>query len=102
MKKVFLLSLLSLCFTLGMVAKEMKIAVFNVNMHCASCEKRIKDEVRFEKGVKGIETKRADKTVTITYDADKNSAEKLDKKLVSMGYVVKLLRVEEPAKKSRK
>ena len=45
-------------------------------MHCANCESKIKNNIRFEKGIKEIETNLADKTVTIKYDADKTTVEK--------------------------
>lgn len=38
---------------------------------CQNCEKKVKDNVRFVKGTKKIETSVKDNTVTITYDADK-------------------------------
>lgn len=46
-------------------------------MHCANCENRIKSNIRFEKGIKEIETNLTDKTVTIKYDADKTTVDKI-------------------------
>ena len=56
----------------GLYAKDIKTLVVTTNpvMHCENCEKRIKSNIRFVKGVKKIETSLEQKTVTITYDAD--------------------------------
>ena len=56
-------------------AKDIKTVVLTTNpqMHCENCEKKIKENIRFEKGVKSIKTNLEDKTVTIKYDADKTT-----------------------------
>ena len=58
----------SVCF-----AKNIKTVVLTTTpqMHCANCEKKIKENIRFEKGIKSIKTNLDTKTVTIEYDADK-------------------------------
>ena len=58
-------------------AKEYKTVVFTTSpeMHCANCEKKIKDNIRFERGIKSIDTNLEKKTVTIQYDADKTSVD---------------------------
>lgn len=60
-------------------AKDIKTVVLKTQpeMHCENCEKRIKDNIRFEKGIKSIKTDLKDKTVTIEYDADKTNVEKI-------------------------
>ena len=60
-------------------AKDIKTAVFNTapEMHCNNCENRIKNGLKFEKGVKDIKTDLETKTVTIEYDADKTNVENL-------------------------
>ena len=60
----------SVCF-----AKDIKTVVLTTNpqMHCANCEKKIKENIRFEKGIKSIKTNLNEKTVTIEYDADKTT-----------------------------
>ncbi len=55
-------------------------------MHCSSCENNIKKNLRFEKGVKKIVTNLESQKVTITYDADKNTAESLIKAFEKIGY----------------
>lgn len=40
-------------------------------MHCANCEKKIKGNIRFVKGMKKIETSVPNQTVTLVYDSRK-------------------------------
>lgn len=60
-------------------AKDIKTVVFNTapEMHCNNCENRIKNGLKFEKGVKDIKTDLETKTVTIEYDADKTNVDNL-------------------------
>ena len=69
----------ALSFSVALFAKDIKTVVLKTQpeMHCESCEKKIKDNIRFEKGVKSIKTNLDDKTVTIEYDADKTNVENI-------------------------
>ena len=70
-KAVFIaLAIAGSCF-----GKDVKTVVLTTNpqMHCANCEKKIKENIRFEKGIKSIKTNLDDKTVIIEYDADKTT-----------------------------
>ena len=66
---------IALALTLACQAKDIKTVVLTTNpqMHCANCEKKIKDNIRFEKGIKSIKTNLDNKTVIIEYDADKTT-----------------------------
>lgn len=60
------------------LAKDFRTAVFKVEqLHCANCEKKVQNNIKFEKGVKTFSTDLPSKTVTITYDAEKTNVEKL-------------------------
>ncbi|MBR2200637.1 MAG: heavy-metal-associated domain-containing protein, partial [Bacteroidales bacterium] len=52
---------------LTVAGKDIKTLVLTTNpqMHCENCENKIKNNIRFEKGVKSIETDIAAQTVTI-------------------------------------
>lgn len=85
MKKILVM------FTMMMVAmvtfaKDIKTVVFTTTpqMHCAACENKIKSNLRFEKGIKSIETSVPDQTVTVQYNADKTTPEKPRKVLRSL------------------
>ncbi|MBQ9822380.1 MAG: cation transporter [Muribaculaceae bacterium] len=85
MKKILLL--LITAFTMAS-AKDIKTVVLTTvpQMHCENCEKRIKENIRFEKGIKKIETDVEHQTVTITYDADKTTVENIIKGFEKIKY----------------
>ena len=99
MKKLFLLSALSLC-ALVASAKDIKTLVVTTTpqMHCEKCENKIKGNLRFEKGIKKIETNVAAQTVTIEYDADKTTADDLVKAFSKFGYQARELKAGETVK----
>ena len=80
--------------TLTVLGKTLKTVVFTTNpkMHCENCEKRIKNNLRFEKGVKKIETDIEKQTVTITYDADKTTVDDLLKGFEKFQYTARVLK----------
>ena len=87
MKRIALISMI-LMMTLTATAKDIKTLVVTTQpqMHCANCENKIKENIRFEKGIKKIETNVEQQAVTITYDADKNSVENIIKAFSKIGY----------------
>lgn len=91
MKRSFLLLTLALC-AITSFAKDIKTIVVTTNpqMHCKSCENKIKNNMRFEKGIKSIETNISRQEVTLTYDADKTTPEKLIKGFEKFGYTATL------------
>lgn len=93
MKKSMFLAL-ALCMATALWGKNLRTLVVTTvpKMHCASCEKKIKDNIRFEKGVKAIATHIGNQTVTIRYDADKNKAENLVKAFAKFGYKAEMLK----------
>ena len=99
MKKLILLTAMLLTMTVGL-AKDIKTLVVTTlpPMHCENCENKIKGNLRFEKGVKKIETSIPDQTVTIEYDAEKNSAEKLVEAFKKFGYEAQIIAPENETK----
>jgi len=87
MKKNIILAVFALMATTAM-AKDIKTLIVTTTpiMHCESCENKIKGGMRFVKGIKNIETCVEEQTVTITYDADKNSEEKIISSFEKIGY----------------
>ena len=62
----------------AVLAKDIRVVVFKVSqMLCEKCEKKVKDNMRFEKGLKDIATEVKTKLVTITYDAEKTNVKNL-------------------------
>ena len=65
----------------AVLAKDIRVVVFKVSqMHCENCEKKVKNNMRFEKGVKELSTELKNKTVSITYDTEKTDVKKLEGK----------------------
>jgi len=77
-KKIIILCA-ALILSIGTVmAKDFRTVVFKVEqMMCQNCEKKVKDNIKFEKGMKKLATDLKNKTVTITYDAEKTNVEQL-------------------------
>ena len=90
MKKVLVLSAMMLTAMVTM-AKDIKTAVFTTSpeMHCENCEKRIKGNLRIEKGIKSIVTDLKTKTVTIQYDAEKTNVQNIVKGFKKIKYEAK-------------
>ncbi|MDE5940692.1 MAG: heavy-metal-associated domain-containing protein [Muribaculaceae bacterium] len=77
-------------------------AVFTVSpkMSCQNCEKKIKSNIRFEKGVKSIATSLENQTVTIDYNPSKTSPDKIAAAFKKIGY--KATEAKAPAKTEKK
>ena len=76
--------LLALAFASVCMAKDIKTVMLTTN-----CEKKIKENIRFEKGIKSIKTNLKDKTVTIEYDADKTTIDNIIKGFKKIKYEAK-------------
>jgi copper chaperone CopZ len=85
-------------------SKELQTVVLTTNpeMHCDNCEKKIKDNIRFEKGIKSIDTNLEKKTVTIKYDADKTSVDAIIEGFKKIKYEAKEVKPEEKEEKKEK
>jgi len=101
MKKLFIIAAMA-ANVVAVGAKDIKTVVFTTQpqMHCSGCENKIKGSVRFVKGVKQIETNVEKQTITIQYDADKTSLEKIQEGFKKAGYeakpVIKKKEVKKP------
>lgn len=96
-----LLLMIALLFAAVTFAKDIKTVVVTTTpqMHCEGCENKIKSNLRFEKGIKAIETNVEGQTVTLTYDADKTTVEKLLKGFEKFGYKARVLKKGEKVTK---
>ena len=65
---------------------ETKTVTFKTTIHCENCAKKVKENITFEKGVKGLEDSVDDKMVKVTYDPSKITVEKLKAALKKLGY----------------
>lgn len=89
------LALATVCF-----GKDIRTVVLTTlpKMHCANCEKKIKENIRFEKGVKSIKTNLKTKTVTIEYDADKTNVQDIIKGFKKIKYEASEVKKEKEKK----
>ena len=101
MKK--LLTMLMLAATLSVSAKDVKTLVVTTvpQLHCEGCENKIKTNIRFEKGIKTIETNVQLQTVTITYDADKTTPEAIIQGFKKIGYQATEVKTEQKQKEQQ-
>ena len=88
-KLVMFFAIMIMAFTVE--GKDIKTLVLTTNpqMHCENCENKIKNNIRFEKGVKSIETDIAAQTVTIVYDADKTTEDAIIQAFAKINYTAR-------------
>lgn len=60
--------------------------VFATSIHCASCGKKVQENISFEKGVKDLKVDVDSKLVTVTFNPAKTDTIKLKKALNKLGY----------------
>ena len=86
----------ALAFASACFAKDIKTVVLTTNpqMHCNNCENKIKNNIRFEKGIKSIKTDLDTKTVTIEYDADKTTVADIIKGFEKIKYEAKEVKAD--------
>ena len=103
MKKVIVLSAMMLTALVAM-AKDIKTVVVTTlpQMHCESCENKIKKNLRFEKGVVKIETSVEAQTVTVTYNPAKTNVENIQAAMKKIGYDTKIVSDHPKEEKQKK
>lgn len=79
-------------------AKDLRTVVFKVvQMECGNCEKKVVNNMKFEKGLKKVNTDLKSQTVTITYDAEKTTVEKLKDGFKKFKYEAEFLKESKEA-----
>lgn len=92
MKKILVIILAAIAFAVGSVQanatseKKTETVVFVSNMHCQNCVKKVSENIAFEKGVKDLDVNLEKNTIKITFDASKNTKEKLAAAIKKLGY----------------
>ena len=99
MKSKLLITLLALMMGIGAANLRVLVVTPTPEMHCESCETKIKSNMRFEKGVKKVETNLKTQEVSITYDPKKNNVEGLQQAMKKIGYDTKVVSDTEVKKK---
>lgn len=102
MKRIALICFAVIVCSLSAFAKHLKVLVVKTSpeMYCEKCEKKVKSSIKLVKGTKLIAADLKNKTVTITYDADKSSTEDYLSAFEKIGYKAKILSDKAAPKKS--
>lgn len=97
MKKFFSLAAAALCALSAIAADDCTVA-FTVNppMHCNNCENKIKSNLRFEKGIKKIDTDLKGQLVTVTFDPSKTDEGRIAEGFKKIGYEASVLAKPKP------
>ena len=101
MKSKLLITMLALIMGIGAANLRVLVVTPTPEMHCESCENKIKSNMRFEKGVKKVETSLERQEVSITYDAKKNNVEGLQAAMKKIGYDTKVVSDKPQAKPAK-
>ena len=98
MKKIILMMALAIASVSASAQRTKSADTLQVTttpqMHCANCEKKIKSNIRFVKGVKKIETSVSGQTVTIVYEPSKSGYEDFVKAFQKIGYKIEKVKGE--------
>ena len=78
---------------------DKQVVVLSCDLHCQGCCDKIMKNIAFEKGVKDIVCNLEEKTVTVTYDANKTDVPTLLKAFDKIG---KPAKVKEPKQDNKK
>ena len=103
MKKLILLTI-AMFFAIVLQAQTIKEVVFTTEpeIECQNCVKKIKDNLRFEKGVKAINPDLDTKLVTIQYDSEKTNPENLIKAFAKIKYKATVVEPKKEVEKEEK
>lgn len=103
MKKLILLAFV-LFLAVVSLAQSIKEVVFTTEpeIECQNCVKRIKDNLRFEKGVKAINPDLKTKLVTVQYDSEKTDPDKLIKAFAKINYKATVVEPKNEDKEDKK
>lgn len=92
MKKL-IFTLLMVMVAVAVSAKDWKTVVVTTTpqMHCAGCENKIKNNLKFVKGIKEVQTNVDEQTVTIKYDDRKTDEPTILKAFEGFGYQARVI-----------
>ena len=102
MKQIIMLAV-ALFLTIAARASEGKpildtlVVTTTPQMHCENCEKKIKQNIRFVKGVKRIDISVEEQRVTIIYDKAKATYDDFVKAFQRIGYEICVPKQEDTA-----
>ena len=83
---IFIELLTIISYSYGQNEDKMKKLEVKTSLQCEMCKERIMNELSFEKGIKDIEVNIEEKTVTVTYNTEKITPEKIRMAISKIGY----------------
>lgn len=90
MKKSLLLTLASLLIASAAYAETVSLTLtVTPPMSCSNCENKIKNNIRFEKGILDVEPSAKNQKIEIKYDSEKTNEEAIIAAFKKIGYVAK-------------
>lgn len=81
MKKM-MLSIALMLVALGAMAEKKTVTLYIHDMECKNCQAKVENTLAFEKGVRSLDFDLEKRQVTITYNDEKTSVEKLQQALL--------------------
>ena len=95
--KLFLFFAMLMAVAVANAADNKAVEVFTLDHQMSThCEKKIKENLRFEKGVSNIEVSLEENTITITYNPSKTDTEKLLRAFKKIGFNAEVVNAEAP------
>lgn len=101
MKKFLIFTVLSI-LTSGSVWAEKRTVSFTVNppLVCNNCENKVKDNLRFEKGVTAVKPSAKEGMVVVTFDDNKTNVDALKEGFKKIGYEASEIQPDENSEKT--
>lgn len=92
--KLTILMLVLMSMSMSLIAqekpkKEMTSLYLTTEMDCQSCEQKITEQLKYEKGVRDLKCDYKKQTIYVLYKAGSNSTENIMKSLAKIGYTAK-------------
>ena len=97
MKKVFILASVSALLLVATAAKPKTVkrtVVYGSTVECKNCEKKVMENIAFEKGVKDVSVDLEKQTVSVVFDESKTDTLTLAKAIRKLGYEANVLKYE--------
>ena len=97
MKKIaiFACALALACvFTASKPKPVKRTVVYCSSVDCKNCEKKVMENISFEKGVKDVSVDLSEQTVKIVFDEAKTDTTTLAKAIRKLGYEAKVIKFE--------
>ena len=97
MKKIAIFTCAMALLILATAAKPKTVkrtVVYQSTVECKNCEKKVMDNIAFEKGVKDVSVDLPNQTVEIVYDESKTDTVSLAKAIRKLGFEAKVIKFE--------